>query len=117
MTVLHLISWRIPSQSSPTSVTHCVFIPPLARAKAYRWKSPGKSGFFSSVLVSEFGEVFSIRSLMDNCLLLGVLCVLVVCMLSSSARGRGDVLELTDADFDYLASEQETMLVKFYAPW
>ncbi|CAN9503564.1 unnamed protein product [Ophioblennius macclurei] len=28
-----------------------------------------------------------------------------------------DVLELGDADFDYLASEHETMLVKFYAPW
>ncbi|XP_071401704.1 protein disulfide-isomerase A3-like, partial [Centroberyx affinis] len=30
---------------------------------------------------------------------------------------RGDVLELGDADFDYLATEHETMLVKFYAPW
>ncbi|XP_068188617.1 protein disulfide isomerase family A, member 8 [Antennarius striatus] len=30
---------------------------------------------------------------------------------------RRDVLELGDADFDYLATEQETMLVKFYAPW
>eukprot|EP00064_Thunnus_orientalis_P022829 superscaffoldBa00008055_g23049 len=28
-----------------------------------------------------------------------------------------DVLELGDADFDYLATEHETMLVKFYAPW
>uniref|UniRef100_H3CG96 Protein disulfide-isomerase n=1 Tax=Tetraodon nigroviridis TaxID=99883 RepID=H3CG96_TETNG len=28
-----------------------------------------------------------------------------------------DVLELGDADFDYLAKEHETMLVKFYAPW
>lgn len=30
---------------------------------------------------------------------------------------RQDVLELGDADFDYLATEYETMLVKFYAPW
>lgn len=30
---------------------------------------------------------------------------------------RSDVLELGDADFDYLATEHETMLVKFYAPW
>ncbi|XP_059206610.1 protein disulfide-isomerase A3-like [Centropristis striata] len=30
---------------------------------------------------------------------------------------RRDVLELGDADFDYLAAEHETMLVKFYAPW
>ncbi|KAM9339739.1 protein disulfide isomerase family A, member 8 [Symphorus nematophorus] len=30
---------------------------------------------------------------------------------------RRDVLELGDADFDYLASEHETMLVKFYTPW
>ncbi|XP_076157581.1 protein disulfide isomerase family A, member 8 [Alosa pseudoharengus] len=30
---------------------------------------------------------------------------------------RSAVLELGDADFDYLAAEQETMLVKFYAPW
>ncbi|XP_029282012.1 protein disulfide-isomerase A3-like [Cottoperca gobio] len=30
---------------------------------------------------------------------------------------RRDVLELGDADFDYLATGHETMLVKFYAPW
>lgn len=30
---------------------------------------------------------------------------------------RRDVLELGDTDFDYLATEHETMLVKFYAPW
>ncbi|XP_067266902.1 protein disulfide isomerase family A, member 8 isoform X2 [Chanodichthys erythropterus] len=54
---------------------------------------------------------------MDNFLLRGFLCVLVVCMLSLSARGRSDVLELRDADFDYLAPEHETLLVKFYAPW
>ncbi|XP_069024851.1 protein disulfide-isomerase A3-like [Embiotoca jacksoni] len=30
---------------------------------------------------------------------------------------RRDVLELGDAEFDYLATEHETMLVKFYAPW
>lgn len=33
------------------------------------------------------------------------------------ACGHPEVLELGDADFDYLAKEQETMLVKFYAPW
>lgn len=30
---------------------------------------------------------------------------------------RSAVLELGDADFDYMAAEHETMLVKFYAPW
>lgn len=34
-----------------------------------------------------------------------------------AAAVRTDVLELGDADFDYLATEHETMLVKFYAPW
>lgn len=28
-----------------------------------------------------------------------------------------DVLELGDADFDYIAAEHETMLVEFFAPW
>ncbi|KAM3595916.1 uncharacterized protein V6R79_005251 [Siganus canaliculatus] len=35
----------------------------------------------------------------------------------AAAPARRDVLELGDADFDYLATEHETMLVKFYAPW
>ncbi|KAJ0055159.1 hypothetical protein NL108_011433 [Boleophthalmus pectinirostris] len=35
----------------------------------------------------------------------------------AAGRARRDVLELADADFDYLATEHETMLVKFYAPW
>lgn len=35
----------------------------------------------------------------------------------ASVFARRDVLELGDADFDYLATEHETMLVKFYAPW
>ncbi|KAF6738180.1 Protein disulfide-isomerase A3 [Oryzias melastigma] len=35
----------------------------------------------------------------------------------SAVSGRRDVVELGDADFDYLATEHETMLVKFYAPW
>ncbi|CAL1583974.1 unnamed protein product [Knipowitschia caucasica] len=30
---------------------------------------------------------------------------------------RRDVLVLADGDFDYLATEHETMLVQFYAPW
>ncbi|KAK5884166.1 hypothetical protein CesoFtcFv8_020423 [Champsocephalus esox] len=30
---------------------------------------------------------------------------------------RRDVLELSDADFDYLSAEHETLLVTFYAPW
>ncbi|TRZ01353.1 hypothetical protein DNTS_033244 [Danionella cerebrum] len=41
----------------------------------------------------------------------------VILWTSSLARGRSDVLELKDADFDYLAPEHETLLVKFYAPW
>lgn len=44
-----------------------------------------------------------------------------VAVLLYSCPGAGcwqqDVLELGDADFDYLAKEHETMLVKFYAPW
>ncbi|XP_073714233.1 protein disulfide isomerase family A, member 8 [Misgurnus anguillicaudatus] len=43
--------------------------------------------------------------------------VLVVCMLSSSLCARSNVVELKDEDFDYLAPEHETLLVKFYAPW
>ncbi|TSK28277.1 Protein disulfide-isomerase A3 [Bagarius yarrelli] len=35
----------------------------------------------------------------------------------SVLAGRSDVMELNDSDFDYIAAEQETMLVKFYAPW
>ncbi|KAK7878005.1 hypothetical protein WMY93_031351 [Mugilogobius chulae] len=35
----------------------------------------------------------------------------------AAGAARRDVLELADADFDYLATEHETMLVKFYAPW
>uniref|UniRef100_A0A4W5RDW7 Protein disulfide-isomerase A3 n=1 Tax=Hucho hucho TaxID=62062 RepID=A0A4W5RDW7_9TELE len=40
-----------------------------------------------------------------------------VLVCSGAVVARGDVLELGDADFDYLAAEHETMLVKFYAPW
>ncbi|XP_013997083.1 protein disulfide-isomerase A3 isoform X2 [Salmo salar] len=43
--------------------------------------------------------------------------LLSVLIFSGAAVARGDVLELGDADFDYLAAEHETMLVKFYAPW
>lgn len=35
----------------------------------------------------------------------------------AAVSSRRDVVELGDADFDYLATEHETMLVKFYAPW
>ncbi len=35
----------------------------------------------------------------------------------AAVSSRRDVLELGDEDFDYLATEHETMLVKFYAPW
>uniref|UniRef100_A0A7N6AC88 Protein disulfide-isomerase n=1 Tax=Anabas testudineus TaxID=64144 RepID=A0A7N6AC88_ANATE len=35
----------------------------------------------------------------------------------AAVSSRRDVLELGHADFDYLAAEHETMLVKFYAPW
>uniref|UniRef100_A0A8C2DZ52 Protein disulfide-isomerase n=1 Tax=Cyprinus carpio TaxID=7962 RepID=A0A8C2DZ52_CYPCA len=54
---------------------------------------------------------------MDNFMLRGVLCVSALCVLSSAARGRNDALELKDADFEYIAPEHETLLVKFYAPW
>lgn len=43
--------------------------------------------------------------------------LLSVLIFSGAVVARGDVLELGDADFDYLAAEHETMLVKFYAPW
>lgn len=42
---------------------------------------------------------------------------LSVVIFCGAVVARGDVLELGDADFDYLAAEHETMLVKFYAPW
>ncbi|KAL6100298.1 uncharacterized protein ACO6RY_01937 [Pungitius sinensis] len=35
----------------------------------------------------------------------------------AAVSSRRDVLALGDADFDYLATGYETMLVKFYAPW
>nr|XP_057903403.1 protein disulfide-isomerase A3-like [Doryrhamphus excisus]XP_057903404.1 protein disulfide-isomerase A3-like [Doryrhamphus excisus] len=37
--------------------------------------------------------------------------------LPAIVSSRRDVLQLGDADFDYLATEHDTMLVKFYAPW
>ncbi|KAL0962284.1 hypothetical protein UPYG_G00338100 [Umbra pygmaea] len=43
--------------------------------------------------------------------------ILSLLMFCGSVVAKGDVLELGDADFDYLAAEHETMLVKFYAPW
>ncbi|XP_061680725.1 protein disulfide isomerase family A, member 8 [Syngnathoides biaculeatus] len=42
---------------------------------------------------------------------------LLFLLFPASASSRGDVLVLGDADFDYLASERDTMLVMFYAPW
>uniref|UniRef100_A0A8B9JT34 Protein disulfide-isomerase A3 n=1 Tax=Astyanax mexicanus TaxID=7994 RepID=A0A8B9JT34_ASTMX len=42
---------------------------------------------------------------------------LFVCLWGGSVSARSDVVELTDVDFDYVAAEHETMLVKFYAPW
>lgn len=44
-------------------------------------------------------------------------CVFLAVVWSSVLAGRSDVTELKDLDFDYIAAEQETMLVKFYAPW
>lgn len=48
--------------------------------------------------------------------LLSTLSFLLYCFPGTSCS-RQDVLELGDADFDYLTTEHETMLVKFYAPW
>lgn len=45
-----------------------------------------------------------------------VLLALLACF-PAAGSSRRDALELADADFDYLAAEHETMLVKFYAPW
>lgn len=44
-------------------------------------------------------------------------CVLSAVVWSCVLARRTDVMELKDLDFDYLTSEQETMLIKFYAPW
>ncbi|XP_007566541.1 protein disulfide-isomerase A3-like [Poecilia formosa] len=41
----------------------------------------------------------------------------LVSLCPTALCARRDVLELGDADFDYLATEHDTMLVKFYAPW
>uniref|UniRef100_A0A672ZFT1 Protein disulfide-isomerase n=1 Tax=Sphaeramia orbicularis TaxID=375764 RepID=A0A672ZFT1_9TELE len=46
-----------------------------------------------------------------------ILRVCTGCIGTSNFVDARDVLELGDADFDYLATEHETMLVKFYAPW
>lgn len=43
--------------------------------------------------------------------------ILLFYVWSCVLAGRSDVMELKDLDFDYIAAEQETMLVKFYAPW
>ncbi|KAL2080490.1 hypothetical protein ACEWY4_024283 [Coilia grayii] len=40
-----------------------------------------------------------------------------ILMTAIHVAARSAVLELGDTDFDYLAAEHETMLVKFYAPW
>ncbi|XP_056154325.1 protein disulfide isomerase family A, member 8 [Lampris incognitus] len=48
---------------------------------------------------------------------LRTLTLLCVCAAAAALSSRGDVLELRDAEFDYLAAEHETMLVTFYAPW
>lgn len=46
-----------------------------------------------------------------------VVTLVVLSGFPAAVSSRRDVLELGDADFDYLATEHETMLVKFYAPW
>ncbi|XP_057684504.1 protein disulfide-isomerase A3-like isoform X2 [Corythoichthys intestinalis] len=51
-------------------------------------------------------------------LALAVCCLgLFAASASGGGGGGGDVIALGDADFDYLATEHDTMLVKFYAPW
>nr|XP_061786860.1 protein disulfide-isomerase A3-like [Nerophis lumbriciformis] len=49
--------------------------------------------------------------------LFSTLTCLFLALFTPTVTSRRDVLELGDADFDYLASEQDTMLVNFYAPW
>ncbi|KAM9838750.1 protein disulfide isomerase family A, member 8 [Aulostomus maculatus] len=49
--------------------------------------------------------------------LLPAIALAVLSSLPAAGSARRDVLELGDADFDYLAADHETMLVKFYAPW
>uniref|UniRef100_A0A8D3AWI3 Protein disulfide-isomerase A3 n=1 Tax=Scophthalmus maximus TaxID=52904 RepID=A0A8D3AWI3_SCOMX len=49
--------------------------------------------------------------------LLPAVTLALVSRFPAAGCARRDVLELGDADFDYLATEHETMLVTFYAPW
>ncbi|XP_036001321.1 protein disulfide-isomerase A3 [Fundulus heteroclitus] len=49
--------------------------------------------------------------------LLSAVSLALLSLCPTALCARRDVLELGDADFDYLATEHETMLVKFYAPW
>ncbi|XP_072304480.1 protein disulfide-isomerase A3-like [Eucyclogobius newberryi] len=50
-------------------------------------------------------------------LVLHLVSVFLALSFPAAGAARRDVLELTNADFDYLATEHETMLVMFYAPW
>ncbi|XP_037119907.1 protein disulfide isomerase family A, member 8 isoform X1 [Syngnathus acus] len=49
--------------------------------------------------------------------LLAVVTFLLFALFPALLSSRSDVLVLGNADFDYLATEHDTMLVKFYAPW
>lgn len=83
-----------------------------------RWKPAGaqrKRAFCSSMFVCATKPLLCLRVSMDIRVFFGVL--LCLCVLRSSSCARSDVLELRDSDFDYLAPEHETLLVKFYAPW
>ncbi|XP_063054627.1 protein disulfide-isomerase A3-like [Engraulis encrasicolus] len=53
------------------------------------------------------------QSTLQNTLLL----VLVVVTVQNQLAASSDVLDLGDADFDYIAAEHDTMLVEFFAPW
>lgn len=69
----------------------------------------------SSVSVSSFQPPSSIMAAAVR--LLPTVTFALLSAFPAAVSSRRDVLELGHADFDYLAAEHETMLVKFYAPW
>lgn len=74
----------------------------------------------SPVTITGFIRSLSSSSTSAMAPTLGFFPVVTLVVLSgfpAAVSSRRDVLELGDADFDYLATEHEIMLVKFYAPW
>ncbi|KAJ8273537.1 hypothetical protein GJAV_G00102730 [Gymnothorax javanicus] len=111
------------------SSKHCP--PPIHRSSKRktpdlrcRWPSGGAAG---SVLVPDYfygldlhlcEQTVTVDRDMDRLqFLTPVVLLSVIWLRAAPSLAGGDVLELSDSDFDYTAAEHETMLVKFYAPW